>query len=123
MSTTCSACGHGNREGRRFCAECGRPLAPPVCPSCGAANEAGEKFCGDCGVPLNPIATRAPSSPEAVSVAGEKKHITVLFADVAGSMDLQEQLDAEVWADHGPLRRHPGRGGREVRRDGGQVHR
>ena len=36
--------------------------------------------------------------PVAVNVAGEKKHITVLFADVAGSMDLQERLDAEVWA-------------------------
>ena len=31
-------------------------------------------------------------------VSSEKKQITVLFADVAGSMDLQEQLDAEVWA-------------------------
>jgi class 3 adenylate cyclase len=98
MSTTCRACAHENREGRRFCAECGRPLPSLLCPSCGAANEVDEKFCGDCGASLTPISTRAPSSPEAVPVSGEKKHITVLFADVAGSMDLQEQLDAEVWA-------------------------
>jgi class 3 adenylate cyclase len=32
------------------------------------------------------------------TVSSEKKQITVLFADVAGSMDLQEHLDAEVWA-------------------------
>jgi adenylate cyclase len=29
---------------------------------------------------------------------GERKQLTVLFADVEGSMELQEQLDAEVWA-------------------------
>jgi hypothetical protein len=41
----CTACQCENREGRRFCAECGAPLAL-ACPSCGFANEAGEKFCG-----------------------------------------------------------------------------
>ncbi|MCA1841986.1 MAG: adenylate/guanylate cyclase domain-containing protein, partial [Actinobacteria bacterium] len=39
-----------------------------------------------------------PPSAAPVSAGGERKHITVLFADVAGSMDLQERLDAEVWA-------------------------
>jgi adenylate cyclase len=55
-----------------------------------------EKFCGDCGVSLIPLPKAEP--PQTVAFPGEKKHITVLFADVAGSMDLQEQLDAEVWA-------------------------
>jgi hypothetical protein len=45
---TCSACGCTNRAGRRFCAECGAPLAI-ACSACGAVNLAGEKFCGDCG--------------------------------------------------------------------------
>jgi hypothetical protein len=98
MTRTCAGCGHENREGRRFCSECGRPLVPLVCPSCGAANEAGEKFCGDCGASLTATEASGPSSPATGTVAGEKKHITVLFADVAGSMDLQERLDAEVWA-------------------------
>jgi adenylate cyclase len=98
MSITCGSCGHVNREGRRFCAECGQPLTAPVCPACGARNETGEKFCGDCGAPLTPTAVSAQPSPATVSVGGEKKHITVLFADVAGSMDLQERLDPEVWA-------------------------
>ena len=45
---TCASCGTENREGPKFCAECGTPLARG-CPSCGAANEPGEKFCGECG--------------------------------------------------------------------------
>jgi class 3 adenylate cyclase/tetratricopeptide (TPR) repeat protein len=94
MTTTCPVCGQKNRAGRKFCAECGRALASLGCPSCGATNEAGEKFCGDCGTSL----TATTASPPVVAAGGERKHITVLFADVAGSMDLQEQLDAEVWA-------------------------
>ena len=58
----CQSCGAENREGRKFCAECGRPLALP-CPSCGAANEPGERFCGECGAPLGEAAA-APAPPK-----------------------------------------------------------
>jgi class 3 adenylate cyclase/tetratricopeptide (TPR) repeat protein len=62
----CSGCGTENRAGRRFCSECGGPLAVP-CPGCGFANEAGEKFCGGCGVALAaappPSIAPAPASP------------------------------------------------------------
>lgn len=98
MTNACGGCGHVNREGRRFCAECGQPLTTPICLVCGASNEVGEKFCGACGGPLAPSPDTAQTSPATVTVASEKKHITVLFADVAGSMDLQERLDAEEWA-------------------------
>jgi len=47
----CPGCQHDNREGRRFCAECGASLAL-ACPACGFSNEPGEKFCGGCGAPL-----------------------------------------------------------------------
>ena len=47
----CRRCQHDNREGRRFCAECGASLAL-ACASCGFSNEPGEKFCGGCGAPL-----------------------------------------------------------------------
>jgi class 3 adenylate cyclase/tetratricopeptide (TPR) repeat protein len=97
MSTTCSACGHENRDGRRFCTQCGVPLATR-CPACGATTEPDERFCGDCGASLTATQASAPASAEAVPASAERKHITVLFADVAGSMDLQERLDAEVWA-------------------------
>ena len=44
----CGKCGTDNREGRRFCAECGAALALK-CARCGASNEPEEKFCGQCG--------------------------------------------------------------------------
>jgi class 3 adenylate cyclase/tetratricopeptide (TPR) repeat protein len=68
------------------------------------ANEPGERFCGECGAPM----AAAPPVPSAVPGAspvpvvsereGERKQLTVLFADVQGSMDLQENLDPEAWA-------------------------
>jgi hypothetical protein len=48
----CGKCGNDNREGRKFCAKCGGPLAR-LCPKCGASNEPGEDFCGDCGGALS----------------------------------------------------------------------
>jgi class 3 adenylate cyclase len=89
-----------NREGRKFCAQCGAPLAPPSCPACGAGNESGERFCGECGALLGPDATPTPSPPVPArpEPEGERKQLTVLFADVQGSMDLQENLDPEAWA-------------------------
>jgi hypothetical protein len=47
----CSKCGSDNREGRKFCANCGAPLAL-TCQKCGASNQPGEKFCGECGAGL-----------------------------------------------------------------------
>jgi class 3 adenylate cyclase len=58
----CSACNNENREGRRFCAQCGASLAL-ACPSCGAAYEAGERFCGDCGKPLTEGASPTQATP------------------------------------------------------------
>ncbi len=102
MSIICSTCGAENREGRRFCAQCGGTLAAATCPACRAANEPGDRFCGDCGAPLScdgpprprPLRSRA----ETVGGDGERKQLTVLFADVLGSMDVQEHVDAEGWA-------------------------
>jgi adenylate cyclase len=94
--TVCAACSRANPPGAKFCAGCGGPLAVR-CPSCDAPAQPDASFCIECGGALAAPAER-PSSPAAAAVAGEKKHITVLFADVAGSMDLQERLDAEVWA-------------------------
>src|SRR5271166_4223003 len=110
----CAACAHENREGRKFCTACGAPLAL-ACPSCGAPYESGERFCGDCGAaltaagpppPPRPNTSRTPSPPEHLAdkirqarpaLQGERKHITVLFADVKGSMNLAERFDPEQW--------------------------
>src|SRR5262249_53879522 len=105
----CSSCGSENREGRKFCAECGAELTL-ACEACGAKNRLAERFCGECGKPLAEIAKPAPPpdprsyTPKHLAekiltsrsaLEGERKQVTVLFADVKGSMDLAEQVDPE----------------------------
>src|SRR5262249_23666479 len=107
----CSSCGSENREGRRFCAECGARLSF-ACAACGASNQPGERFCGDCGKQLTKAAREStPREPRSYTprhlaekiltsrsaLEGERKQVTVLFADVKGSMDLAEQVDPEEW--------------------------
>src|SRR5215207_7733151 len=100
MSAICSTCGAENREGRRFCAQYGGALAAAICPACRAANQPGERFCGECGAPLAVGRWVAPTASRmgTVGEVGERKLLTVLFADVLASMDVQEQLDAGGWA-------------------------
>jgi class 3 adenylate cyclase/tetratricopeptide (TPR) repeat protein len=105
VSIPCSACGFGNRDGARFCTGCGSPL-PTTCPGCGNPADVGDRFCARCGqsLGLEPSAGRpdlveppaAPQTPPALR--RERKQVTVLFADVKGSMDLAEGLDPEDWA-------------------------
>jgi class 3 adenylate cyclase/tetratricopeptide (TPR) repeat protein len=108
----CSNCSIENREGRKFCSECGTPLKTQ-CQSCGAANELGEKFCGECGKPLASLAqadpTESPSakvspaeirvtslqSDSSTTIDGERKTVTALFADIKGSTELMAELDPE----------------------------
>ncbi len=108
----CPSCHQDNRPERRFCAECGGALSPP-CPACGSANEPGEKFCGGCGAALTTTTATALPRPPATStprhlvdrilasraaLAGERKQVSVLFADVQGSMELAAQTDPEEWS-------------------------
>ncbi len=109
----CTACGFENVADASFCGECAAPLTSTVsCPSCGRANPPKQKFCNGCGQPLIRSADRAASvDPHAYTpkhlaekiltsrsaLEGERKQVTVLFADVKGSMDLAEQVDPEEW--------------------------
>jgi class 3 adenylate cyclase len=77
---------------------------------CGFLNEGGEKFCGGCGRSLT--ATVSPVEPRFTSpqtytpkhlaekiltskstLEGERKQVTVLFADLKGSMELLADRD------------------------------
>jgi class 3 adenylate cyclase/tetratricopeptide (TPR) repeat protein len=105
----CSRCQHENPSGVKFCGECGTRLES-VCSACGAANPPGNKFCGQCGTSL----VQAPrsikfTSPETYTpkhlaekiltsksaLEGERKQVTVLFADMKGSMELLADRDPE----------------------------
>jgi class 3 adenylate cyclase/tetratricopeptide (TPR) repeat protein len=109
----CPRCDAENREGARFCRECGATFGA-VCSSCGAKVEAGSKFCDSCGTPLTAASTPTPaasrfSSPESytpkhlaeriltskAALEGERKQVTVLFADLKGSMELLADRDPE----------------------------
>jgi class 3 adenylate cyclase len=107
----CSRCGTENREGRRFCARCGTSLAA-ACASCGFVNDPGDQFCGGCGVSLPPARRQLDgpfASPETytprhlaeriltsrATLEGERKQVTVLFADMKGSMELLADRDPE----------------------------
>jgi class 3 adenylate cyclase/tetratricopeptide (TPR) repeat protein len=107
---TCAACQADNPARARFCLECGTPLAAR-CAGCGTELPPAAKFCLECGAKVGAapvpaaVAPVRPTSPLAVkirqakpSIEGERKQVTVLFADVKGSMDLAEQLDPEAWS-------------------------
>ena len=87
----CSKCQHENRDGAKFCEECGTPFKRQ-CASCGAGLRSTAKFCDECGAPTLAAGSRQPRAAE---VAGVRKVVTVVFADLAGSTALQERVDAE----------------------------
>jgi class 3 adenylate cyclase/tetratricopeptide (TPR) repeat protein len=112
----CPGCGHENPAGSRFCFECGRAFAA-LCARCGAELPATAKFCNECGQRAVAEATPPARDPASYTpkhladkilqsksaIEGERKQVTVLFADVKGSMELAEQVDPEEW--HGILER------------------
>ncbi len=108
---TCAACGATNQAGNRFCGGCGAPLARS-CPACAHPNPPEQRFCGACGASLQvtekerPLRDPLAYTPKHLAdkiltsrsaLEGERKQVTVLFADVKGSMELAQQLDPEAW--------------------------
>src|SRR5262249_27137554 len=101
----CSRCQHENRSGAKFCEECATPLAR-TCSNCGGQLSATAKFCPECA---HPVAGLTPggrfAAPESYTpkhlaekiltsksaLEGERKQVTVLFADLKSSMELRVQ--------------------------------
>jgi class 3 adenylate cyclase len=113
----CASCGRENRADAVFCDGCGVGLTRG-CENCGRELRAGAQFCDGCGRAVteagffNDTATTEIYTPKHLAdkilqcksaLEGERKQVTVLFADVKGSMDLAEQVDPEEW--HGILNR------------------
>ena len=123
----CPNCSFENPDRAKFCQECGQPLPRP-CPNCGAFNPATANFCANCGykltiskdlgstVGLTPgtslsvdprLARLAAATPTplaekmrlASQLAGERRVVTVLFADVVSSTALAEHMDPEDWTE------------------------
>ncbi len=103
----CPQCSHENPAAARFCNGCGRPLET-VCTGCGQANPPASRFCNGCGqsldgsaVPARPPASYTPKHlAEKILISksaleGERKQVTVLFADLKGSMELLADRDPE----------------------------
>lgn len=105
----CEGCGRDNPHDARFCAGCGRALS--VCPSCSAPVPRLADYCSQCGAKVKHHDTRSEPSPRSYtpqhlvdkilgarsSIEGERKQVTVLFADIEGSMSIAQQLDPEEW--------------------------
>ena len=109
----CPQCQHDNSATAKFCEECGQ-LLRARCPACGFEPAPSAKFCPECGQRLTPPAPAA-ASPVAFApsqaytpphlaekirmsksvLEGERKQVTVLFADLKGSMELLADRDPE----------------------------
>jgi class 3 adenylate cyclase/tetratricopeptide (TPR) repeat protein len=110
----CLKCGHENRTGAKFCEECAAALARS-CVNCGAELSSTAKFCSQCAHPVDQTGPCTPSlsarfvAPHAYTpkhlaakiitskgaLEGERKQVTVLFADLKGSMELLAERDPE----------------------------
>jgi predicted ATPase/class 3 adenylate cyclase len=110
----CPQCRRENPPQAKFCRGCGSRFAPR-CGQCGIELAADDQFCMECGTPVAapapqptpaPLASSAPASYTPTHLAeriissrgaleGERKQVTVLFADLKGSMELLADRDPE----------------------------
>src|SRR2546430_6413061 len=96
----CSKCGTEGIPGKKFCADCGSLLSAR-CSNCSSDNAPGAKFCADCGTPLSAGSPVSETPPvQARAVAGERRHLTVLFCDLVGSTEIAARLDPEEWREN-----------------------
>jgi class 3 adenylate cyclase/tetratricopeptide (TPR) repeat protein len=93
----CARCRAENPPGARFCSACGQSLGS-ACGQCGAGLVGGQRFCSSCGhdvAALGGAAMAAPTVQAGPAEEGERRHATVMFADLCGYTALNEALDPE----------------------------
>ena len=110
----CPKCGYDNREGAKFCSECGTSLQY-LCPQCSAEVQPTAKFCSECGADLGSSQTATPPpeptgkdesdihrelQPDSITettpnLQGDRRLVTVMFADVSGFTAMSEKMDPE----------------------------
>jgi len=104
----CPQCGHENATESRFCEACAAPLVR-VCAHCGSPASATAKFCAQCGHALTTAGNGRYSSPRnytpqhlidkilttKAALEGERKQVTILFADIKGSLEMIAGRDVE----------------------------
>ena len=111
----CISCGSPNRAGVHFCESCGAKMER-ACPTCGTVLSPEARFCGACGNPIVADAATPAQSPALRSetpehytpshlaerilggraaLEGERKQVTILFADLKGSLEMIEGVDPE----------------------------
>ena len=108
----CPQCSLENKPNKEFCTRCGTELSLK-CPNCDAEIEAGDFYCGECGQNLRKSSEALPidrSQPQSYTpkfladkiltarnfLEGERKHVTILFADIKGSTELIDDVDPEA---------------------------
>lgn len=113
MSIKCSNCSFANAPDSKFCENCGQPFER-ACPNCNKPVSSNAKFCRNCGFNLAAASdtiqarladlekTTPPQLQKKIltrreETEGERKLVTVLFADIVGSTALAEKLDPEDW--------------------------
>ncbi len=97
----CPLCRERVARSMAFCGQCGTPL-PWFCQTCGRENAPNNRFCGHCGVAraakqVGAAAAGADANP--TSTDAERRHLTVMFADMVGSTPLSARLDPEDLRD------------------------
>ncbi|MBI3783065.1 MAG: AAA family ATPase [Deltaproteobacteria bacterium] len=112
IEPVCPSCGASNRPGARFCRQCGtgivesrkstveKPLSTPLTPRpLDSSTTAPPAYRSQADSPQTytprHLAEKILNSRSALE--GERKQVTVLFADVKESMQLSEQVDPEEW--------------------------
>ena len=110
LKNSCPQCGTDNPPGFKFCGQCAaalvqRPMSnvesrdsafsPSTRPPSTSSGQAEHESRSPRSYTPKHLADKILQSKSALE--GERKQVTVLFADVKGSMELAEQLDPEEW--------------------------